>query len=522
MFDYVIVGAGSAGCVLANRLSADPAVTVALVEAGGRDRKQEIHIPAAFSKLFKTPLDWNFSTIPQKHLADRELYWPRGKMLGGSSSINAMMWVRGHQADYDGWGVPGWGWSDVLPYFHRIEHRVGTNYANTYGTDGPLWIEELRDPNPLTATFLAACAEAGLQRLHELNEPDNTGFAPTPVTIHKGRRWSAADAYLKPASGRKNLTVITDALAEKVLITDGRATGVAYRDQAGTRHQLTAKREVILSAGAIGSPHLLMLSGIGDPDQLTKAGVPVTVASPGVGANLQDHLAAGFVLHTPTAVTMVDAEKPKQLIRYLLSRRGMLASNVAEAVAFIHTEPGLAGPDIELIFAPVPFLDHGFTQPPGHGFTVGAILLQPASRGKITLASADPKVPADIDPNYLDDAEDMRHFVAASAFARKLFETKALAPHTGEPMRPDHWPADDLEVEQLVRAYTETLYHPVGTARMGTDPDSVVDERLAVRGVAALRVADASVMPRINRGHTNAPTIMIAEKAADLIRKAAT
>jgi choline dehydrogenase len=520
MYDYVIVGAGSAGCVLANRLSADPAVTVALVEAGGPDRKQEVHIPAAFSKLFKTPLDWNFNTIPQKHLADRELYWPRGKMLGGSSSINAMMWVRGHKADYDGWDVPGWSFDEVLPYFHRIEHRVGTNYANTYGTEGPLFIEELRDPNPLTANFLQACAEAGIKKLHELNEPDNTGYAPTPVTIHKGRRFSAADAYLKPAKGRRNLTVITGALAEKVLVTDGRATAVSYRDEAGTIHQVTAKREVILAAGAIGSPHLLMLSGIGDPDQLTKVGVPVVAASPSVGANLQDHLAAGFVLHTPTAVTLVDAEKPKQLIRYLLSRRGMLASNVAEAVAFIHTEPGLAGPDIELIFAPVPFLDHGFTQPPGHGFTVGAVLLQPASRGKITLASADPTVSANIDPNYLDDPDDMRRFVAASAFSRRLFETSALGPHVGQPMRPDHWPADDLELEQLVRANAETLYHPVGTCRMGADSDSVVDERLAVRGVAGLRVADASVMPRINRGHTNAPAIMIAEKAADLIRSA--
>jgi choline dehydrogenase len=518
MYDYVIVGAGSAGCVLANRLSADPAVTVALVEAGGPDRKQEIHIPAAFSKLFKTPLDWNFATTPQKHLADRELYWPRGKMLGGSSSINAMMWVRGHRADYDGWNVPGWTFEEVLPYFHRIEHRVGSNFANTYGTNGPLFIEELRDPNPLTASFLEACAEAGMSRLHELNEPDNTGYAPTPVTIHKGRRFSAADAYLKPARGRKNLTVITGGLAERVLITDGRATGVAYRDAAGTTHQLSAKREVILSAGAIGSPHLLLLSGIGDPDRLTKLGVPVTVASPEVGANLQDHLAAGFVLHTPTAVTMVDAEKPGQVIRYLLTRRGMLASNVAEAVAFIHTEQGLAGPDIELIFAPVPFLDHGFTQPPGHGFTLGVILLQPASRGKITLASADPTVAPDIDPNYLDDPDDMRHLVAAAATARQLFETKALAPHSGNPMRPDHWPSDDVELEQLIRANAETLYHPVGTARMGTDADSVVDERLNVRGVAGLRVVDASVMPRINRGHTNAPTLMIAERAADLIR----
>jgi choline dehydrogenase-like flavoprotein len=521
MYDYVIVGAGSAGCVLANRLSADPAVKVALVEAGGSDRKQEIQIPAAFSKLFKTPYDWNFNTTPQKHLSDRELYWPRGKVLGGSSSINAMMWVRGHRADYDGWQVPGWGWDEVLPYFHRIEHRVGTNYANTYGTDGPLWITELRDPNPLTAAFLSACDEAGLSRLHELNEADNTGFAPTPVTIHKGRRFSAANAYLHPARGRSNLTVITSGQVEKVLISDGRATGVAYRDKAGQTQQLTANREVVLCGGAIGSPHVLMLSGIGDPDQLTKAGVPVVVASPSVGRNLQDHLAAGLILNTPSAVTMVDAEKPRQIIRYLLTRRGMLSSNVAEAVAMIHTEPNLAGPDLEVIFAPVPFMDHGFTEPPGHGFTLGAILLQPASRGSLTLTSADPTVPVNIDPNYLDDPADMKLFIRANEISRKFLETPSLAPHVGEPMRPDHWPADDLELEQMVRKYAETLYHPVGTARMGTDAESVVDENLRVRGVAGLRVADASVMPRINRGHTNAPTLMIAERAADLIKRTA-
>jgi choline dehydrogenase len=518
MYDYVIVGAGSAGCVLANRLSADPTVTVALLEAGGSDRKQEIQIPAAFSKLFKTPYDWNFNTTPQKHLTDREMFWPRGKVLGGSSSINAMMWVRGHKADYDGWQVPGWSFDEVLPLFHRIEHRVGTNFANTYGTDGPLWIEELREPNPLTADFLKACEQTGLTRLHELNEPDNTGFAPTPVTIHNGRRFSAADAYLHPARRRANLTVITAGLAEKVLVTDGRATGVAYRDKAGKTQQLTAKREVILTAGAIGSPHLLLLSGVGDPDALAKAGVPLVAASPEVGGNLQDHLAAGFIVHTPTKVTMVDAEKPGQIIRYLLTRKGMLSSNVAEAVAMIRTEPGLDGPDLEVIFAPVPFLDHGFTQPPGHGFTLGGILLQPASKGAVTLASANPTVAPDIDPNYLSDPADLKLFLASVDIARSLLEAPALAPHVGAPMRPDHWPTDTLDMEHLIRQYAETLYHPVGTARMGTDSESVVDENLRVRGVAGLRVADASVMPRIIRGHTNAPTIMIAERAAELIK----
>ncbi len=519
MYDYVIVGAGSAGCVLANRLSADPNVRVALIEAGGRDRKQEIHIPAAFSKLFKTPLDWNFSTEPQKHLNDRELYWPRGKMVGGSSSINAMMWVRGHRADYDGWQLPGWSYEEVLPYFHRIERRVGTNYDDTYGTNGPIWIEELRDPNPLTAAFLTACSEAGLTRLRELNEPDNTGFAPTPVTIHKGRRFSAADGYLHPVRKRPNLTPILGGLVERVVFTDGRATGVAYRSPSGSRTQITAGREVILCAGAIGSPHVLMLSGVGEPDELAAVGVALVTAAPAVGKNLQDHLASGWIVHTPTQTTMVDAEKPKQILNYLLRRRGMLTSNVAEAVAMIHTQPGLAGPDIELIFAPVPFLDHGFTVPPGHGFTIGSILLQPASSGSLRLASADPTVPPEIDPNYLDDPDDMRRLVAGNSLARQVLAQPGLAAHVGQPMRPEAWPVDDLELEQLVRTYVETLYHPVGTARMGTDADSVVDEALRVRGVTGLRVVDASVMPRIIRGHTHAPTMMIAERAADLIRR---
>jgi choline dehydrogenase len=519
MYDYVIVGAGSAGCVLAERLSADPSVRVALVEAGGPDRKQEIRIPAAFSKLFRTPFDWAFETTPQKYLADRRLFWPRGKVLGGSSSINAMMWVRGHRADYDGWGVEGWSWDEVLPVFRRIERRTGSNAGGTYGTGGPLWIEELRDPNPLTAAFLAACEQAGHRRLGELNEPDNTGYAATPVTMRRGRRWSAADAYLHPARKRPNLTVLSGRLVERVVIdADGRASGVAVRDASGASTVITARREVVLSAGAIGSPHLLMLSGIGDPDVLRAAGVPVRAGRAEVGRNLQDHLSAGWIVHTPTPVTLVDAEKFGQVVNYLARRRGKLSSNVAEAVAFVHTEPGLAGPDIELIFAPAPFLDHGFTTPPGHGLTFAAILLQPRSRGQLTLADADAAVAPQIDPAYLSEPDDLRRLLAGLAMAREVMAAPAMAPHVGAPMRPERFTEpSDPAAEDQVRQYAETLYHPVGTCRMGTDADSVVDERLRVRGVAGLRVIDASIMPRLNRGHTNAPAMMIAERGADLI-----
>jgi choline dehydrogenase len=520
-YDYVIVGAGSAGCVLANRLSASGA-TVALIEAGGPDKKMEIHVPAAFSKLFKTAYDWDFETTPQKHLDDRSLYWPRGKVLGGSSSINAQMWVRGTAADYDGWELPGWSYADVLPIFRRIERRVGSNRGDVYGTDGPLYIEELRDPNPLTGAFLDACAEAGLTRLGELNESAQLGFAPTPVTQHKGRRWSCVDAYLKPARSRKNLAVITGGLVSRILLDTSsgtpRATGVSYLTATGASVDVTANREVIVAAGAIGSPQLLQLSGIGDPSHLSSVGVTPVVSSPNVGQHLQDHLVAGWIRHTPTAVTLVDAEKPAQLVKYLLTKKGMLSSNVAEAVAMIRTKPGLAAPDIELIFAATPFLDHGFTTPPGHGITIGVILLQPFSSGSVTLASSSPSDAPLIDAGYFSDDRDVRTLYEGMEFAHSLFETSALAPHTGDYMRPDHFPADEAEAESMMRAYSETLYHPTGTCRMGTDSESVVDTDLRVRGVDGLRVADASVLPQIIRGHTHAPTVMIAEKASDLIR----
>ncbi len=520
-YDYVIVGAGSAGCVLANRLSADGKTTVALIEAGGPDRKMEIHIPAAFSKLFKTGYDWNFETTPQKHLDGRSLYWPRGKVLGGSSSINAQMWVRGTAADYDGWDLPGWSYRDVLPIFHRIERRVGSNRGDVYGTGGPLYIEELRDQHPMTGRFLAACTQAGLTRLDELNGAEQLGCAPTPVTQHKGRRWSCVDAYLKPARSRTNLTVITGGLVSRILIDSSsgkpRATGVTYLTGAGKDTEVSANREVIVSAGAIGSPQLLQLSGIGDGSHLASVGVEPVVSSHNVGTHLQDHLVAGWIRHTPDAVTMVDAEKPGQLVKYLISKKGMLSSNVAEAVAMIRTRPQLAAPDIELIFAPTPFLDHGFTTPPGHGITIGVILLQPFSSGSIRVASSDPAQAPLIDAGYFSDDRDLRTLYDGMTFAHSLFEMPALGPHTGDHMRPDRFPVDEAEAESMMRAYAETLYHPTGTCRMGTDPESVVDPELRVRGVDGLRVADASVMPQIIRGHTHAPAVMIAEKASDLI-----
>ncbi|MEV4356238.1 GMC family oxidoreductase N-terminal domain-containing protein [Nonomuraea sp. NPDC049625] len=510
-YDYVIVGAGSAGCVLANRLSADPGVTVALVEAGGQDDKLEIRMPAGFAKLFKTDYDWNYTTAKQGEMSGRELYWPRGRVIGGSSSLNAQMWVRGCERDYDQWGVPGWSYGEVLPYFTRAEHRVGSNEGGVYGTSGPLYISELRSPNVTTAAFLKACEELGLTRLKELNGPSNEGYSPTPVTQNRGRRWSSADAYLRPAKGRPNLHVITGATVNRVVFEGRRAIGIEHSGGA----QVRAKGEVILSAGAIGSPYLLMRSGVGAPDELRDAGVTVVHELPEVGKNLQDHLSSGVYVECKQPVTLTKAESISNLLRYIVLRSGMLTTNVGEAVAFIRTSAEEPAPDIELIFAPGPFVDHGLTPPTGHGLTVGVVLLQPESRGRVGLNGRD----VVIDPGYLSAEADVKRLVAGLKTAKQVFATTAMKPWAGGPMAPYWAPESDEELARWVRERGETLYHPVGTCRMGTDDASVVDPSLRVRGVEGLRVVDASVMPTLNRGHTHAPAIMIGEKAADLIGK---
>jgi choline dehydrogenase len=431
-----------------------------------------------------------------------------------------MAWVRGHRADYDGWAqrCPGWSYDDVLPYFQRAEHRVGSNTGGAYGTSGAQFISELRDPNPTTSAFLAACAELGMHRLDELNEPDNTGYAPTPVTQRRGLRHSAADAYLRPARRRRNLTVLTGTHVQRILLDGQRAIGVEYRDAAGVTQRLTASHEVILSAGTINSPQLLMLSGIGDPDQLRAAGVEPHHELVGVGANLQDHLACPVTVHCPKPVTLYAAESRAQLARFLLTRKGMLTSSINEAIAFVRSDPALTAPDLELIWLPVPFLGEGLTPPPAHGLSVGVLFLDPQSRGHIRLASADPAEPPIIDPGYLTAESDLPPLLAGIRIAERLCETDALRPYVGRPMAP--WPGkvDDATLARYVREHAQTAYHPVGTCRMGTDDGAVVDGELRVNGLDALRIVDASVMPRITRGHPHAPTVMIAERAAELIR----
>ncbi|MEV4394391.1 GMC family oxidoreductase N-terminal domain-containing protein [Nonomuraea sp. NPDC049607] len=508
-YDYVIVGAGSAGCVLANRLSADPSVSVALVEAGGHDDKLEIRMPAGFAKLFKTDYDWNFTTAKQDEMSGRELYWPRGRVIGGSSSLNAQMWVRGCQEDYDQWGVPGWTYEEVLPYFTRAEQRVGSNHGGVYGTSGPLYVSELRSPNVTTAAFLRACEELGLTRLDELNGRSNEGCCPTPVTQNRGRRWSAADAYLRPAAARPNLTVLTGAGVDRVVFEGARAVGIEH--SGGTL--VRAAKEVVLSAGAIGSPYLLMRSGVGAPEELREAGVPVVRELPEVGKNLQDHLASGVYVECREPVTLTKAESLVNLLRYVVLRSGMLTTNVGEAVAFVRTSDEEPAPDIELVFAPGPFVNHGLTPPTGHGLTVGVVLLQPESRGRVGLNGRDVL----IDPGYLSAEADVKRLVAGLRTAKQVFATSAMKRYAGGPMAPYWGPESDEELAQWVRERGETLYHPVGTCRMGTDEGSVVDPSLKVRGLEGLRVVDVSVMPTLNRGHTHAPAIMIGEKGSELI-----
>lgn len=515
MSDYIVVGAGAAGCVLAARLSEDPGARVLLVEAGPGDRSPGVQVPAAFAQLFGTRRDWDLRTTPQAALAGRSLRWPRGRMIGGSTSMNAQMYVRGQRADFDAWaeeGAEGWAWEDVEPFFGRVEGSSSA-VSPALASGGPQVVEDLRSPSPLTAAFLRAAGEVGIAA-GDPNHADARGASATPVTQRRGRRWSAADAYLHPVRRRRNLTVLTGATVRRVLVEEGRAVGVEVQ-RGRTVERLRARREVVLAAGAIGSPHLLLASGIGPSDHLAEVGVPVVADLPAVGGHLADHLMAITVMTTPVPVSLATATRPRHLGEWLLRRRGPLTSNVAEALALV--DPGRTGgpPDVELVFAPVPYLDHGATPPPGHGFSVGAVLLQPRSMGTVRLADADPTRPPLIDPAYLTDPDgaDLARLGAAVRLARAVIDAPAFAPYSPAPLR-----AAGEDVAAFVREQAETIYHPVGTCRMGRDAsDSVVDSQLRVRGLDGLRVADASVMPRIVRGHTAAATMMVAERAATMV-----
>jgi choline dehydrogenase-like flavoprotein len=517
--DIIVVGAGSAGCALAGRLTEDPSVRVTLVEAGGRFVHPNIKIPAAFAKQFKTKLDWDFATEPEPHCHDRSLFVPRGRGLGGSSAMNAMLYVRGRPLDYDLWeaeGATGWGWDQVRPYFLKMEDNA-RGPSEHHGVGGPVKVADERSPRPLTKWFLQAAEAAGIPYTPDYNGPEQDGCALAQVTQHNGRRFSAADAYIRPARKRPNLEVVTGAQVLRVEVEGGRATGVRIRDRRG-REQVLRGGEVVLSAGAIGSPQLLMLSGIGPADHLREVGVDVAVDLPGVGQNLHDHPYVVCVWDVPAGGSLKDAEHPKQLLEWLLRGSGMLSSSVGEAFAFVRSRPGLPAPDLQFHFAPAYFVENGFSDYDGHAMTSGPVLVTPRSRGWIKLRSADPTAKPRIQTNALSEPEDVAALVHGVRLAREIARQEPLASAAGRELLPGPDVQDDAEIEADIRERVELLYHPVGTCRMGSGDGAVVDPHLRVHGVEGLRVADASVMPIITGGNTNVPTIMIGERAADLVR----
>ena len=512
----MIVGAGSAGCVLAERLSASHSVV--LLEAGGDDRSPEVVVPAAFSKLFKTERDWNFSSEPEPAADGRSLYLPRGKMVGGSSGMNAMLYVRGRPSDYDGWaeaGATGWDWDTVLPVFREMESN-SRGEDDFHGDSGPVRVEDQRAPNPLSRRFVEAAIAAGIPPNRDFNGQDQEGVGFFQVTQRRGRRWSAADAYLKPALRRPTLELVTAAKASRLIIEKETARGVEYHSD-GNVSRVEAEAGVILAAGSYGSPHLLQLSGVGDPDHLAGVGIPVVVSSPEVGENLQDHPIAGAMYESLLPGTLDDAENMVEMLRWLVLRRGRLTSPVAEAGAFVRSLPHMAEPDLQFYFGPVSFDNHGLEPFDGHAFTFGPLLLNPMSRGWVRARDDDPTSSPAIQVNCLTERHDLDALIRGMEIAADIAARGPLDPYRGRRIHPAPGVASQDELANFIRGKVELLYHPVGTCRMGSDDTAVVDPELRVNGVERLRVVDASVMPTITSGNTNAPTMMIAERAARMI-----
>ncbi|MEP7156052.1 MAG: choline dehydrogenase [Betaproteobacteria bacterium] len=528
MTDYIIVGGGSAGCVLASRLTEDPAVSVTLLEAGPPDKSVLIQVPAGLALLAQTgQANWAFDTVPQNGLNGRTGYQPRGKVLGGSSSVNAMIYTRGHRRDYDQWaamGNAGWSYDEVLPYFKRAENNE-RGADDFHGTGGPLNVMDLRSPNRFGPTFVEAGREAGYAINNDFNGAEQEGVGLYQVTHKNGERFSAAKAYLAPSRARPNLQVITGAHATRVLFEGRRAIGVEYR-LGGKLHQLRASREVLLCAGALQSPQLLMLSGVGPAEHLREHGVAVVHDLAGVGAQLHDHIDTVAVYDAPHLKDLFGVSIAggwrglKGVFEWRNHRRGMLTTNFAEAGGFIKSRAEEGIPDLQLHFVIGKLVDHGRKATFGHGFSCHVCLLRPLSRGSVMLASSDPMAAPRIDPAFLAEPDDMQRLVRGFKLMRGILNQPALAQFGGRELRRSADAQTDAEIESFIRSQADSIYHPVGTCRMGSGAGDVVDAQLRVHGMENLRVVDASIMPSIVGGNTNAPTIMIAEKAADMIKAA--
>jgi choline dehydrogenase len=515
VYDYVIVGAGSAGCVLANRLSEDPDVRVLLLEAGPPDANENIHVPLGYLQLGSTEVDWDYHSAPEAHCAGRRIPLPRGKTLGGSSSINAMVYIRGNRADYDSWGVPGWSWADMLPYFIKSEDNE-RGASELHGAGGPLPVSEERSHNRMSRAFVEAGVQAGLARNEDFNGPSQDGVGLYQVTQRGGMRASTAVAYLRPVAERPNLTVMPYMHVHRIVFEGTRAVGVEAA-QLGNVQELRAEREVILCGGAYNSPQLLMLSGVGEPEHLTMREIEVVLAQPAVGENLSDHPATQLVWTTEEPESLLLALEPDALAEYEATQTGPFASNFAEAGGFARVGAGAQAPDIQFHFVPLQIIDEGARDPEAHGVWVSPCLLTEHSRGTVRLASKDPTAKPIVHNEFYAEGDDMERMIAGLRLAQEICSQPALAPYCATPF---NVPRDDSG--DALRAHVErttfAIYHPVGTCRMGTDPAAVVDEQLRVNGIDGLRVVDASVMPAVPRGNTNAPTIALAERAADLIR----
>ncbi len=529
-YDYVIIGAGSAGCVLANRLTEDPQTKVLLLEAGGKDNSILVKMPAGVGSLIGKAgtYNWGFWTEAEPNLENRKLWWPRGKGWGGSSSINGMIYIRGHARDYDQWrqmGLQGWSYRDVLPYFKRSEALEGGGDA-WHGGEGPLKVSKASTPNPIYSATIEAGRQAGFQVTSDFNGFQQEGWGPYQLTIHDGQRWSAARGYLHPALARPNLTCITGARTSRILIEDGRATGVEYIDaKSGQKKVVQAAREVLLSAGAVQSPQILLLSGIGDPEELDRFGIPVVKALKGVGANLQDHLDVCMSWECPQPITAHSLRKGlvKTLtigMNYAFFGKGLGRQQFLESGAFLKSRPDLDRPDLQVHTVAAIMQDHGKVAVPKDGFTFHICQLRPESRGRVGLRSANPLDDPAITANYLATEEDRRALREGVRMMRKVAAQAALDPYRTEELFPGKAVETDEQIDAWIRQHAETIYHPVGTCKMGADGDemAVVGADLKVRGIEGLRVVDASVMPTLVGGNTNAPTIMIAEKISDVIR----